>query len=70
MSQLAAVQQTTNAGKPRKKFSILRLCHRVKRCALEIGATIVFVAWLAKEVWHQLGLHGAPWDFLVAWFQT
>jgi hypothetical protein len=28
----------------------------IKFYAVEIAATIIFVVWLAKAVWHELGL--------------
>ena len=29
--------------------------HVIKYYAVEIAATIVFLSWLAKAVWHELG---------------
>jgi hypothetical protein len=30
--------------------------HKIKFYAVEVSATIVFVVWLARAVWHELGL--------------
>ena len=29
--------------------------HKIKYYAVEVAATIVFVYWIAKSVWHELG---------------
>jgi hypothetical protein len=29
--------------------------HQIKYYAVEIAATIVFLAWLVRAVWHELG---------------
>jgi hypothetical protein len=33
-----------------------RIFFQVKMYAIELAATIVFLVWLAKAVWHELGL--------------
>ena len=30
--------------------------HKIKYYAVEITATVVFLTWLGKAVWHDLGL--------------
>lgn len=32
-----------------------RVFHQIKYYAVEIAATIIFLAWIAKAVWHELG---------------
>jgi len=32
------------------------ICHKIKYYATEISATIVFLAWIVKTLWHELGL--------------
>ncbi len=43
--------------RPRKKLDPIRLFHKIKLLALEVGITIVFIFWVVKEVRHQL-----EWD--------
>jgi hypothetical protein len=38
------------------KIEASDIFHEIKFYAVEIAATIVFVVWLAKAVWHELGL--------------
>ena len=44
----------------RREFDPLRLLHSIKLIAFETALTIVFLAWLAKEVSHQLGWSQPP----------
>ena len=39
----------------RRRFNPHRVFHNIKFYAVEIGATLVFLAWVFKEVRHQLG---------------
>jgi hypothetical protein len=39
-----------------RRHSPDKICHLVKYYAVELAGTIVFVAWLAKAIWHELGL--------------
>lgn len=38
------------------KFEASDIFCKIKFYAVEIAATIIFVVWLAKAVWHELGL--------------
>ncbi len=51
-------QNSKDVGKP---LSVHDTCQRIKSNAIEIAVTIVFLAWLAKEVWHAIGLPSIPW---------
>lgn len=61
MSQIIVQQETRNSRHAEKSNSIEDLCYRIKSNAIHIAVTIVFLAWLAKEVWHALGLPPIPW---------
>ena len=39
----------------RRRFNPHRVFHSIKFYAVEIGATLVFLSWVIKEVRHQLG---------------
>jgi hypothetical protein len=40
---------------PRRRSNPHRIFQQIKFYAVEVGGTILFVVWVAKEVWHQLG---------------
>jgi len=61
-----STQKSTSASPPRTVHDI---CDFVKRDALEVAITIVFLAWVVKEVWHALGLPQIPWDQLMGLFK-
>ena len=39
----------------RRRFDPHRFFHQIKFYAVEIGATLVFLSWVIKEVRHQIG---------------
>ena len=39
----------------KKRLDPNRVFHDIKFYAIEIGATLVFLAWVFKEIRHQLG---------------
>ncbi len=61
VSQSVTQQTQQNLKEAGKLTSVHDACQRIKSNAIEIAATIVFLAWLAKEVWHALGLPPIPW---------
>jgi hypothetical protein len=41
--------------KRKRRFNPHRIFHQIKFYAVEISATTVFIVWLARAVWHELG---------------
>jgi hypothetical protein len=40
----------------KRRLNPQRVLHNIKFYAVEVSATIVFLVWLARAVWHELGL--------------
>ena len=55
MPNLSANRLVNNAPR-RRRFNTHRVFHQIKFYAVEIAVTIMFIAWLVRAVWHELGL--------------